>query len=434
MVVTRRGRGKSPRRRPSKRNEREVDISGDESSDTRTSVVLFAIFVLSFAILGFARVKMWKTCVDIFRRGRVEYVVGAIAIGALILAYICKKAENAAFFRGQKGREGSQVLLRLTKMMWVSLLVGVPASATDRILVGFFPGPCCLALCTYAAFEFSTTVEQTGGVRDDQLFSRKWNIWLWFARRFSLKIEKSVELDPKRQYIFGNHPHAILPFGSMVALNVASSPASKFYGFDSLFPGLSFRTLAATFCFYVPVYRELCLYAGIVDAARYSARRVLRSGKSLMLIPGGATEALYCRPDEDIVYLTKRYGFVKLSLETGCDLVPIFSFNETNCWKILNLDEKNGGSLQRFCASTLRHLKQRFQRITGLSLPIVLNAIPMKSKITVVVGRPIPVKKVEKPTEEQTRALLETYIGALRELHEKNRARLSPGKPPLRVV
>eukprot|EP00939_MAST-03C_sp_MAST-3C-sp1_P000378 g378.t1 len=360
--------------------------------------------------------------------------MGAIAICAMSIAYLCKEAENVAFFRGKKGEEGNQILLRVTKMFWVSFLLGFPAAFVDRLLLDFFPGPCCVALGLYAAFEFSTTIEQRGGVREDQVFTRTWSIWLWFARRFSLKIEKTVELDAKRQYIFGNHPHAILPFGSMVALNVASAPKSNFFSFDSLFPGLHFRTLAATFCFYIPLYRELCLYAGIVDAARYSARRVLRSGKSLMLIPGGATEALYCCADEDVVYLRKRFGFVKLALETGCDLVPIFSFNETNCWEILNLDEKNGGPLQRFCGSSLRYLKQRFQRITGLSLPVVLNVIPMKSNITVVVGRPIAVKKVEKPTEQQIRAVLETYIEALRALHEDNRARLSPGKPPLRVV
>ena len=280
---------------------------------------------------------------------------------------------------------------------------------------------------------------------------------MWFAKRFSLKIEKTVNLDPQKQYILGNHPHAILPFGSMVALN-ATTPekSSAFQGFDQLFPSLSFRTLAATFCFYIPGYRELCLYAGVVDAARYSARRVLNCGKSLMLVPGGATEALYCKPNEDIVYLKKRFGFIKLALETGCDLVPVFSFNECNCWSIIDLDESNGHSMTSFFASMIRKLcseclvlsshtkaisccppgvaKRRFQRITGLSLPLVTNLIPRKTKITVVVGRPISVSKVEKPSNKQVESLLNEYIGALKALHEKHRARLSPGKPALKVV
>lgn len=39
-----------------------------------------------------------------------------------------------------------------------------------------------------------------------------------------------------------------------------------------------------------------------------------------------ATEALYCHPEKDIVYLKKRRGFVKLALETGSCLVPVYSF------------------------------------------------------------------------------------------------------------
>ena len=78
--------------------------------------------------------------------------------------------------------------------------------------------------------------------------------------------------------------------------------------------------------------------------------------------------------------------------------------------------------------------KLRFQRITGLSLPLVINVMPKKTNITVVVGKPIPVKKVEKPTKEQVSSLLNTYIEALKALHEMHRARLSPGKPPLKVV
>lgn len=48
--------------------------------------------------------------------------------------------------------------------------------------------------------------------------------------------------------------------------------------FTSLFPGINFRALAATFCFYLPGYRELLLAGGVVDAARYSAKRILGLG------------------------------------------------------------------------------------------------------------------------------------------------------------
>ncbi len=52
----------------------------------------------------------------------------------------------------------------------------------------------------------------------------------------------------------------------------------------------------------------------------------MRCRLSLALVPGGATEALYSHPSRDVVYLRKRGGFVKLALETGAHLLPVFSF------------------------------------------------------------------------------------------------------------
>lgn len=124
-----------------------------------------------------------------------------------------------------------------------------------------------------------------------------------------------------------------------------------------------------------------------MDAARYSAKHVLASGKSLALVPGGATEALHCKPDVDIVYLKKRRGFVKLALETGASLVPVYSFNENNTF---NLTENK----------MLDGFKKKFQAIFGISFPLVTNVIPKSAPITVVVGAPISCPKMEEPSDE----------------------------------
>ncbi len=48
--------------------------------------------------------------------------------------------------------------------------------------------------------------------------------------------------------MIGVHPHGVLPFGGIIALSHEFDG-----GFASTFPGIQFRTLAATFCFYVPL-------------------------------------------------------------------------------------------------------------------------------------------------------------------------------------
>lgn len=139
------------------------------------------------------------------------------------------------------------------------------------------------------------------------------------------------------------------------------------------------------------------LSGGVVDAARYSANRVLEMGYSLALVPGGATEALHNHPDHDVVYIRKRYvsplavsardtegrikcmltvrgvgarfGFVKLALEAGASLVPCFSFNECNTYGVLGVSNP-----------TINKARTKFQAIFGISLPLVTNIIPMKTQ------------------------------------------------------
>ena len=215
-----------------------------------------------------------------------------------------------------------------------------------------------------------------------------------FSRNyFPLELAVAGSLNPQGKYVFALQPHGILPFGGMSNIISDCTNATEKLG------GLQVRTLVASFCFYLPVYREFLLAMGVVDASRYSAGLVLDSGKSLVLVPGGATEALYANPDEDVLYLKSRKGFVKLAMTHGCQIVPIFSFNE--CATYGQLDMKN---------TTVLWAKRKFQAIFGLSLPLITNIIPHRVPITSVIGDPISVPHLPKPTEEEVEKALEHYI------------------------
>lgn len=153
------------------------------------------------------------------------------------------------------------------------------------------------------------------------IWGKKFPIFSFFLKRLGVELVKTANLDPSKTYVFGIHPHGILPFGSLSALICGDKS-----GFNRLFPGVRFRFLAASFCFYIPVYRDVLLGSGVIDAARYSAKNAIKRGFSLALVPGGATEALFSSPRQDVLYLKKRKGFIKLAIETGCSLVPVFSF------------------------------------------------------------------------------------------------------------
>merc|ERR1719272_1045300 len=212
-----------------------------------------------------------------------------------LLSILSRGVEKQAAMRGCNTQALPVWMDRSLRIAFLGVVAGPTCVGVDRNIVGF---PLLTVLLVAYMIPYSDLCEQSGGW--DNLYTRKSPmlapVFRWFRRRLGIKLVKTVELNPDQKYIFGIHPHSILPFGAMIACNDETTDES----FKNMFPGINLRTLAATFCFYIPLYRELLLGGGVVDAARYSAKYILGAGYSLALVPGGATEALYCNEDKDV--------------------------------------------------------------------------------------------------------------------------------------
>ncbi|KJE94068.1 2-acylglycerol O-acyltransferase 2-A [Capsaspora owczarzaki ATCC 30864] len=334
--------------------------------------------------------------------------------GLVTILGVFKFCESRAAMRGCHRRAMPPMVDKALRVVFFTILVGPFAWFMDTTVLPF---PIVIPSCILYLFTYTDLCEQSGGRKP---VARKWPVFELLRKYFSVSIVKTADLDPKKQYIFGCHPHGILPFGTMVGMGY-QFPG----GFADLFPGVDYRVLAATFCFYLPLYRDLLLASGVVDAARYSAHKIMRNGYSITLVPGGATEALYANPDKDVVVLKKRRGFVRLALEHGASLVPVFGFNENNTFKQMASDNK-----------TMHALKKQFQSIFGISLPLITNIIPRRTKVTVVVGRPIEVPKSPEPSDEQVQKYLDLYIEGLKQLYRENKDKYNEPstKPDLEVL
>lgn len=140
----------------------------------------------------------------------------------------------------------------------------------------------------------------------------------------------------------------------------------------------------------------------------------------MALIVGGAQEAFHARPGNYRIILNKRKGFVKLALQTGTPLVPVFSFGET---EIVDQVNNNPGT-------KLRAFQDFVKKWTGI-VPIFyfgrgLSAksfgfLPHGRPITSVVGAPIAVNKIENPTKEQIDELHATFSQAITKLFEDHK-------------
>jgi len=300
-----------------------------------------------------------------------------------------------------------------------------PPYLMDKFLRLFFLTVSCAPLCLYLPWltlallaylpSYLDGSEKNGG--RPNAWVRSWGVWGWFQRRLGLSIVVDTPIEPLRQHVIGLHPHGILPFGGMV--NFASDVSNA----RTLLKNIEIRTLAASFVFYIPLYRDLALAGGICDASRFSARALLDGGKSILLVPGGATEALYAKPGANTLVLSKRLGFIKLAMQSGAYLVPAYSFGENNTYSQLSSDYK-----------VVHWMKTRFQRIFGISLPLITNIVPMKCRVTTVIGGAIRVEKNTHPTDDEIRVVLKSYIEALQALFDKYKDKYDPDRKEELVI
>jgi len=147
-----------------------------------------------------------------------------------------------------------------------------------------------------------------------------------------------------------------------------------------------------------------------VPATRKCFTECLQGGTSVLIVPGGVQECLYMERGREVVYLKKRFGFVKVAIEAGSPIVPMFCFGQTNSYSWWKPTGQWYSQLSRAIGFTPLVYWGRY------GLPI-----PFRTPMTYVIGRPIEVTKNAKATREEVAAVLNQYIEAVRVLYEKHK-------------
>jgi len=242
--------------------------------------------------------------------------------------------------------------------------------------------------------------------------------WKYFVRYFPIRLVKTEDLDPQRNYLIGSHPHGICSAGAFGAF------ATEGADFSLKFPGISphMHTLAMN-CL-GPLHREWILGLGCCSSSRSSIGNVLSGpgGAASVLVVGGAAEAIHSQSNKLKLVLKSRKGFVKLAIKHGADLVPSFSFGETNIYSQVSAPE----------GSVIRNLQWVMKCLTGV-VPCIFNGrgffqysfglMPRNSPITVVVGKPIRVSANKNPTAEDIDLVHSQYVSELTNLYEQYKAK-----------
>ncbi|KAM6983422.1 2-acylglycerol O-acyltransferase 3b [Tautogolabrus adspersus] len=308
------------------------------------------------------------------------------------------------------------------KTQWKEFLEAI--SVLQWVLSFLFLGLVCSVLMVYLMFTslwpLSTLyfiwlvldwhTPERGGMKTQ--FVRRWKVWEHLRDFFPVKLVKTAELNPNKNYILGCHPHGIMSAGAFTCFSTESC------GFTDMFPGVKASLAVLAGLFRLPLFREYIMCAGLYPVSKPSLAYLLSQrgkGNAVVIVIGGAAESLASSPGINTVVMKQRKGFVRVALEFGADLVPVYSFGENELFQQVIF---SNGSLGR-------RLQDLFKKIMGFAPCLFVGErmafMPYRTQVTTVVGSPISVPKRATPTDEEVDHYHNLYMEALAKLFHEHK-------------
>uniref|UniRef100_A0A7S2C4T0 Acyltransferase n=1 Tax=Octactis speculum TaxID=3111310 RepID=A0A7S2C4T0_9STRA len=241
------------------------------------------------------------------------------------------------------------------------------------------------------------------------------SVWdIWFEH---LQVKVIGEEPPRRQLLYAIVPHGVFPFS--LGFAALGHLREKIFRLE--------RIIVANAVMWVPVLRHIAGWLGVIQADREKVSAALSSGATVAVAPGGIGEMFYprpgCPPDHEYALLRQRKGFIRMALQHGVPLVPVYVF----------------GSNQLLRRLPMPAIVERFSRYIQASLVVPFGRwglpIPFPVPLLYAIGDPIDVGLPStNPSDAQVDGLHARFCDALVDLFNKHRHEYGWGHKELRLV
>ena len=198
------------------------------------------------------------------------------------------------------------------------------------------------------------------------------------------------------------HPHAIVANGLGLAMHDCVMRGEK----------VTLAT-ASILCWFNPLFRWFVNSMGcdLASVSRDSLARLMRNGANIAIIPGGFEEVMFMQPGADVVYLRNRMGFMRLAIQYGYSLVPVYTFGESELYH-------NGLSLPHWLKTVSAKTRLPLVIPRGCSWWNMMPCVP-RMGLRIVFGEPLTTVPECNPTRATVHKVHQQYIEALTVLYRK---------------
>eukprot|EP00045_Choanoeca_perplexa_P014572 m.172597 g.172597 ORF g.172597 m.172597 type:complete len:792 (+) comp16722_c0_seq1:196-2571(+) len=240
---------------------------------------------------------------------------------------------------------------------------------------------------------------------------------------FDLFNHNSKPLNPNHRYLFGFHPHGVLPISIGFVQNNEK--------WRRAFTGIEPAPLTSSILHHVPLMRDFLQLVGGGDVSKQGIAATMDRAKSVVLVPGGQQEMIHTSSSaKTVTVCAKHKGFIKLVFQLAAaseepfHLVPMFNFGEN---KILD----NIPVPVAWQEASVKKLRANvfFGPWGWLGLP----GIPRPSTMRLAVAQAIQVPRIAQPTAEDVAVLHGRYMSSLQEVYQAYKGQ-APGYHDVELV
>jgi 2-acylglycerol O-acyltransferase 2 len=220
-----------------------------------------------------------------------------------------------------------------------------------------------------------------------------------FQTPSSLPQEQNAAGTNVKPKFYAIHPHGVFCLGWSILFTLPKMTSVRFCFSPALYAS--------------PFFRLWCRLTGKPGRAdKPSMVKYMKRKEHIALPPGGFEEATLTSAQHDRVYIKDRFGFIKLALQHGYDVIPVYCFGENATFFNLQGAWKLRLKLNSFGIPGMVAFGSWF-------CPL----LPKRSKygLYVVCGDALRLPMIENPTREQVKMWHDKYIAALVKVFEDNK-------------